>query len=215
MPVSLYEISIPVFIRSLTNLSAILKKGEAYADEKGIPHSKLLDARLVEDMAALPFQIQRCSDIVKGAAARVTGVQNVVMADNETTFEELQARIHKTIEFLKSVEPTSMDGKEESPVFLKIGGGEIKFTSKSYLLDYALPNIFFHVSMAYGILVSSPCSSVMLCCIFSHTFLFMFVWEGFRCSRVHPPTKVELTPLTMRLTANRGIWVCRSGREIT
>lgn len=155
MPLSLYEISIPVFIRSLTNLAGVLKKGEAYADEKGMPHSKLLDARLVDDMAALPFQIQRCSDTCKGAAVRIAGIENVAMTDNETTFEELQARIHRTIELLKSVNPASMDGKEESPVILKLGSGEIKFTAKTYLLDYALPNFFFHVSMAYGILVST------------------------------------------------------------
>jgi uncharacterized protein len=155
MPVSLYEISIPVFIRSLTNLSAILKKGETYATEKGIPHAKLLEARLVDDMAALPYQIQRVSDTSKGAAVRVAGIENVAMADNETTFEQLQARIQKTIEVLKSVEPTSMDGKEESPVVLKTGSGEMKFTAKSYLLNFALPNFFFHVSTAYGILVST------------------------------------------------------------
>jgi hypothetical protein len=116
MPVSLYELSIAVFIRSLTNLAAILKKGEAYADEKGIPHAKLLDARLVEDMAALPYQIQRVSDTAKGAAVRVAGIENVVMADDETTFEQLQARIQKTIDLLQTVEPASMDGKEEAPI---------------------------------------------------------------------------------------------------
>lgn len=156
MPISLYEISIPVFIRSLTNLSAILKKGEAYADEKGIAHSKLLDARLVDDMAALPYQIQRCSDSSKGAAVRMAGIDNVVMPDNETTFEQLQARIDKTIEFLRSVDPKSMDGKEESPVILKLGSREINFTAKSYLLTFAIPNFFFHATTAYGILVSPP-----------------------------------------------------------
>jgi hypothetical protein len=159
MPVSLYEVSIPVFIGSLTNLSAVLKKGEAYADEKGIPHAKLLEARLVGDMAALPYQIQRASDTSKGAAVRVAGIENVAMADNETTFEELQARIHKTVEFLKTVEPTSMDGKEESQVYMKTQAGDLKFTAKTYMLHFAVPNFFFHVTTAYGILVRTPQNS--------------------------------------------------------
>jgi hypothetical protein len=152
MPVSLYEISIPVFIRGLTNLAAILKKGEAYADEKGLAHATVLDARLREDMAALPFQIQRCSDTSKGVAARVGGLDNVEMADDETTFEQLRARIDKTIELLERVDPKCMDGKEEA---LVVGPRGVQFTGKSYLLLYAIPNFFFHVTTAYAILVSS------------------------------------------------------------
>ena len=155
MPVSLYEISIPVFIRNLTNLAAILKKGEAYADEKGIPHSKLLESKLVDDMANLVFQVQRVSDTSKGAAVRVAGIEPVAMADTETTFEDLQARIQKTIGVLQAVEATSMDDKEESPVVLKTRSGEFKFTGTSYMLNYALPNFFFHVVTAYDILVST------------------------------------------------------------
>jgi hypothetical protein len=152
MPVSLYEISIPVFIRGLTNLAAILQKAETYADEKGLPHSTFLDARLREDMAALPFQIQRCSDTSKGVVARVGGLDNVEMKDDETTFEQLRARIHKTIELLERVDPKSMDGKEEA---LVVGPRGVQFTGKSFLLLYAIPNFFFHLTTAYGILVSS------------------------------------------------------------
>jgi hypothetical protein len=80
------------------------------------------------------------------------------MADTETTFEDLQARIQKTIEVLQAVEPTSMDGKEESPVVLKTGSGEFTFTGTNYLLNFALPNFFFHVVTAYDILVSTTCT---------------------------------------------------------
>ena len=176
MPVTLYELSIPVFIRNLNNLSAILKKGEAYADEQGIPHARLLEARLVEDMKALPYQIQRCSDSAKGAAVRVAGLQPVAMADNETTFEDLQARIQKTVDFLKSVERASMDDKDESPVVLKTGVGEVQFTATRYLLDFALPNFFFHVVTAYGILVSDRYRQpVMLYCLCSTEMVLLFI----------------------------------------
>ena len=152
MPLSLYEISVPVFIRGFNNLSAILKKAKAYADEKGIPHEELLGARLVEDMFPLTYQIQRASDSAKGAAVRVAGVDPVSMEDNEKTFADLEARIQKTIAFLKGVKETSMDGKEESEVSLKTGSGEMKFTSTSYLLLFALPNFYFHMTTAYAIL---------------------------------------------------------------
>ena len=152
MPISLYEISVPPFIRGLNNLSAILKKGEAYADEKGIPHEELLQAKLFEDMFPLTYQIQRASDASKGAAVRVADVEPVSMEDNETTFADLQARIQKTIDLLKGVKETSMDGKEESEVVLKTGAGAFKFTSTSYLLTFALPNFYFHVTTAYAIL---------------------------------------------------------------
>ena len=212
MPVTLYELSIPVFIRSLNNLSAILKKGEAYADEKGIPHAKLLEARLVDDMQALPYQIQRCSDSAKGAAVRVAGVQPVAMADNETTFEDLQARIQKTIDFLKSVETTSMDGKDESPVVLRTAAGEVNFTATRYLLDFALPNFFFHVATAYGILVSDRNSQpVMLCCLcFAETVLFCNPCEKTLNSLSRCRAWCEDHTANC---SNRGIWACRLGRR--
>ena len=166
MSITLYELSIPVFVRSLTNLSAILKKAEAYADEKGMPHAKLLEARLVDDMHALPAQIQRCSDSAKGAAVRVGGIAPVALADNETTFADLQARIQKTIDILGTVEATSMDGKEEAAVVLRTRSGEHTFTGKSYLLSFALPNFFFHVVTAYDILVSTRSLSETLVLLF-------------------------------------------------
>ncbi|KAK4987511.1 hypothetical protein LTR66_007577 [Elasticomyces elasticus] len=152
MSLSLYDITIPVFIRGLNNLSAVLKKAEKYADEKGMPHSKLLEARLAPDMAALPFQIQTCSNTSKGAAVRVGGVEPTSMDDNESTFEELQTRIRKTIEILQGVDRKVFEGKEEKEVVLRAGGAEYKFTGKSFMLDYALPNFFFHDTAAYAIL---------------------------------------------------------------
>lgn len=152
MPLSLYDITIPVFIRGLTNLSVILSKGSTFADTQNLPAAHLLEARLIEDMAALPFQIQRASDTAKGSASRVAGVEPVAMPDDETTFEELQARIQKTIDFLKTVPEDSMDGKEEKEIVLKMKAVEGKFTATRYLLDFALPNFYFHITTAYNIL---------------------------------------------------------------
>ena len=152
MALSLHDISITPFIRALTNLSAILKKGQSHADANSLPYSTLLEARLAPDMYPLPYQIQRVSDTAKSVAVRVAGIDPIPMPDNETTFEELQARIQKTIDILKGVSKESMEGKEGMEVVMKGGGGEFKWTAGSFLTEYAVPNLYFHVSIAYAIL---------------------------------------------------------------
>ena len=103
-------------------------------------------------MAALPFQVQRVSDLAKNGAARVSGTEGLPMPDDETTFEQLQARIQKTIDYLRTVPEDSFSGKEEHEVVLKTGKGEYRFTGQSYLVDFVLPNFFFHVTAAYALL---------------------------------------------------------------
>jgi len=149
MTLILYEITIPPFIHGLKTLSAILEKGRLHASAN---EASLLESRLIGDMAALPFQIQRASDTAKGCAVRVGKAEPVPMEDNETTFPELQSRIAKTIEILEKVNPESMDGMEDAEVVLKIGGGDKKVTGRLYVLKYAIPNFYFHLCMAYAIL---------------------------------------------------------------
>ena len=103
-------------------------------------------------MAALPFQVQRVSDMAKNGAARVSGTDLVSMPDDETTFEQLQARIQKTIEYLKTVSEDSINGKEDKEVVLKSGAREYRFTAQSYLLEFVLPNIYVHVTTADALL---------------------------------------------------------------
>jgi uncharacterized protein len=145
MPLSLYEITIPPFIHSLKSLSAFLEKGRLHASGN---EEALLDSRLITDMAALPYQIQRISDTAKFCAVRVGKVEPVPMEDNEKTFAELQDRITKTIQFLEKLDPKSMDGMEEEEVMLR----DRKLIAKSYVLGYAVPNFYFHLCMAYAIL---------------------------------------------------------------
>ncbi len=152
MALSLYDVSIPVFIRSLRNLSAILEKGRSFADEKGLPHSTLLEARLIDDMSPLTAQIQRASDAAKFVAVRVAGVESVAMQDNEASFDDLQARIAATIAFLEAVPGDAMDGREEDVVTIKMPSRSIEFTARDYVLHFALPNFFFHVTTAYDLL---------------------------------------------------------------
>ena len=152
MALSLYDISIPVFIRGLGQLSHLLDKGFAHAQATAIDAATLVDARLAPDMLTLAGQIQRASDASKLGAARLAAITAPSFPDTEKTWDELQARIAKTIDFLNSVDRTQIDGFEERSVSMKVGGNELEFTSQRYLLQFALPNFFFHVTTAYDVL---------------------------------------------------------------
>ena len=152
MSLSLYDVSVPAFLRGFANLTGILKKAEAFADEKGIAHKELLEARLIEDMLPLTGQIQRASDSAKFVPVRVGGAENVSMADEEVTFADLHARIEKTVAFLNGIVPATMADREDIEVVLKTRSGETTFTGKNYVLGFALPNFYFHAATAYAIL---------------------------------------------------------------
>lgn len=152
MTISMYQASIPVCIRALTNLDQFLRKGEQYAQKKKISPEVMLNLRLAADMLPLSKQIQIVSDTAKGAGARLAGIENPKFEDNEKTFEELYARIDKTIRFLNSIKPEQIDGSEQKTIHLKLGPEESRFTGINYLLAFVLPNLMFHVATAYDIL---------------------------------------------------------------
>jgi uncharacterized protein len=147
MPLSMYQASIPLLVRGFDNLSAVLKKGEAHPDA-----ATLVEARLAPDMFTLAGQIQRASDTAKGCAARLAGIDNPSFADTETTFAQLHERIAKTVAFLQSVKPEQIDGSEDKTISIKAGPSVLNFTGASYLATFVIPNFFFHVTTAYGIL---------------------------------------------------------------
>ncbi len=152
MALSMYDVSLPAFIRALTNLSAILDKGAAHAQAQGTDPADLIQTRLIADMDALPAQVQRASDAAKGCAARLAGLEVPSFADTETTFPELKERIAKTVAFLKTIRPEQLEGSETRTIELKLRQGPMTFDGKSYLLGFALPNFYFHVTTAYDIL---------------------------------------------------------------
>ena len=152
MTTQLYDLTVPVFLRGFSAMSAFLAKGEAFAAEKGIDPAELLTARLYEDMAPLTGQVQRASDAAKFTVVRVGGVENVAMADDETTFAALRERIAKTVAFLEAVPRDAIDGKEDAPVKLTTPRATFDFTGRSYVQNFVLPNFYFHMTTAYGIL---------------------------------------------------------------
>ena len=152
MSLSMYQASIPVFIRQLNNLSAILKKGEAHALARKIEPEVFINARLAPDMFPLSRQVQIATDGVKGCAARLAGVEVPSYPDTEKTFAELYARIAKTLEFIKSFKANQIDGSEERKVTLKLRGEDTTFAGQWYLFNFVLPNLYFHVTPTYAIL---------------------------------------------------------------
>jgi hypothetical protein len=152
MAFTIYDASIPTMIRMLQSISKIMDKAVAQAKSEDKDIAPLLDARLAPDMHPFPRQIQIMSDAAKGAAARLAGIEAPSMPDTETTFPELQARIAKTVDFLKNVKPEQLSGAEDREIVLKFPSGEMKFSGRDFLTQFALPNFFFHATTAYGLL---------------------------------------------------------------
>ncbi len=148
----MYTASLPVFLHVLENLSAILKKGQADAEARKIEENVFTTARLSPDMFPLSRQVQIACDIVKGGAARLAGVEIPSFEDKETTFAELQERIAKTVAFLKTITAGQVDGAEEKDITLKVGGNDMRFKGQPYLLQFVLPNLYFHSMATYAIL---------------------------------------------------------------
>ena len=152
MSISMYQTSVPVFIRALSNLRNVLAKGEAFAEAKKIKPEVLLNDRLCVDMFPLTRQVQIASDMAKGCAARLAGVDVPKYDDNEASFADLHARIEKTVAFLKTFKPEQIDGSEGRDITLPSPRGNMEFKGQEYLLGFVTPNLYFHCTTAYAIL---------------------------------------------------------------
>jgi hypothetical protein len=139
-------------MQQLTSLSVVIDKAAAHCQAKGVSPQDLIDARLAPDMFPFSRQVQIATDHAKGATARLSGREMPKFEDSETTFDELKARIAKTLAFLKSVPASEIDGSEEKDVNLTVGGQPRTLKGQRYLTYNALPNFFFHVTTAYDIL---------------------------------------------------------------
>ena len=152
MSLSMYQASVPVLIHNLKALSAILKKGADHARARGIDPEVLVNARLFPDMFPLARQVQIATDMAKGGAARLAGVEIPSFPDTESSFPELQERIARTIAFLKSIKPAQLEGSEQREVQLQMRMGAVSFAGQYYLLSWVMPNVYFHITTAYNIL---------------------------------------------------------------
>jgi hypothetical protein len=152
MQITMYDTLVPTANRMLGNLSTFLDKAEAFAAAKKIDATILLNSRLAPDMFPLTRQVQIAADMVKGAAARLSGTELPKFEDNETTIAELKARVAKTLAFVNSVDAAKFGGSEDRDVTLQARTGDRHFKGLNYLRDYVLPNVYFHTTAAYAIL---------------------------------------------------------------
>ena len=152
MSLSMYQASVPALQKMLGNLKDILKKGEDFTTAKKIEPTVLLNARLAPDMFALIRQVQIATDVAKGACARISGQEIPTFEDKEASFAELYARIDKTLAFIATCKPEQIDGKENADITITPGGRTMHFKGQAYLVNWAMPNFYFHVMTTYAIL---------------------------------------------------------------
>ena len=153
MTVSMYKISVPIFVQFLTALSAVLDKAAAHCEAKKIDPAALINARLFPDMYPLLRQVRAASDHAVNASARLAGVEPPAFANAEANFADLKDRLAKAIDFVKSFKPAQIDGTEDKPIKITFPSGATRdFTGQSLLLGNSLPNFYFHCTTAYDIL---------------------------------------------------------------
>ncbi|MFP2241129.1 DUF1993 family protein [Pseudescherichia vulneris] len=149
---SLYSETKAQFIHGLQSLNAVLEKSAAWAKGQGVDEATLLDAKLADDMFPLKRQVQVSCDMAKRTVARLANVDAPVMDDNESTFAQLHERIATTVDFMKSVQDSQLDGDDERPIMVQAREHQLHFTARSYVFQFAVPNFYFHTTTAYGIL---------------------------------------------------------------
>lgn len=152
MTVSLYDVSVPAVINTLESVSALIDKAAAHCAAEKIDPSVLVNYRLAADMLPFSRQIQIMTDGAKGMGGRLTGTELPSYPDTETTFDELKARIAKTVAYLKSFKPEQFKDGADRDIALKAGPTELKFKGLAYLTTFVLPNLHFHATVAYAIL---------------------------------------------------------------
>jgi len=152
MTISMYKASVPVFVKGLTNLKALLEKAAVHAQAKKIDETVFAGARLFPDMLPLTGQIQIATDFARGTTARLAGVEMPKWEDNEKTLAELIARVDKTLEYVKPFTAAQIDGTEGKEITRTLRGQPRTFTGLNYLLQFALPNFYFHSTTAYALL---------------------------------------------------------------
>jgi hypothetical protein len=152
MSISVYDVSLPIFTLGLNNLSAVLDKAIAHQDARKVDPKVMAQVRLIADMLPLSAQVQIACDNAKGAAARLAGIQAPKFEDTEATLPELKARVAKTVEFIASIKREQLQGAESREIVLTFPQQTLKFNGLNYLTNFALPNFYFHLTMAYALL---------------------------------------------------------------
>ena len=152
MTISMHSASAPVFVRTLTAMLTWLDKAQAHAETRKFETTQYLGLRLAPDMLPFTRQIQICSDAAKGCMGRLAGIELPKWEDNEASFDDIRARIRKTIDFVQTVSAAQVDGTEQKDIVIKMRAGDMTMKGEDYLRHYAMANFFFHATTAYNLL---------------------------------------------------------------
>lgn len=152
---SMYQISIPVYIRRLNGLAGCLKKAQALYAEKKYDETSLMTQRLFPDMFTFAKQVQSATDHARASGARLAGLEPPAYESNEKSLADLIARIEKTVQFLQTLKPEQIDGSEDKTISFKIRGNDMTYKGLDFLLNSNMPNFYFHATTAYAILRSN------------------------------------------------------------
>lgn len=151
MSISMYQASAPIFLQFLTSLSAVLDKAAAHSEAKKIDPGFLLSMRLYPDMFPLARQVRQATTHAVNGCARTAGMEPPALPEAEASFADLKARIASAIAFIKTLKPAQIDGSEDKAITITMASGTRNFTGQTYLLNFCLPQFYFHTTTAYDI----------------------------------------------------------------
>jgi len=154
MTISMYQVSVPVFLRGLSALTGVLTKAEAFVEARKLDQGVLMGVRLYPDMFPFNVQVGQVTTHAARGVAQLAGLTQPSFDGNETSIAGLKERVAKTVEFIKTATPEQIDGSEDKEIVLKFGTREMKFTGQAFLICFTLPNFYFHYTTAYDILRS-------------------------------------------------------------
>ncbi|WP_158816572.1 DUF1993 family protein [Methylocapsa sp. S129] len=152
MSTLLYQATVPVFVQTLGALDAIIDKAAAHATAQKIDPAVLLASRLRPDMLPFVRQTQIVCDNAKNMAGRLAGAEIPRFEDNEASFDDIKARIKKTLDYIGGVNSQDIEAGENREIVFPIGPNKMKMKGADYIFHFALPNFYFHLTTAYGIL---------------------------------------------------------------
>lgn len=152
MSSNFYQTSIPVFVRTLKNLRAFFEKAVTHAEAAGYDVGVLLNDRLYPDMHPFSRQIRIATDVATGVAARLAGQTPPTLGHEEVTVDGIKARIAAAVAYLETLDAAALEGAEDKVIEVVRHDKTITWKGRDYLLNYGLPNVFFHVTTAYAIL---------------------------------------------------------------
>ncbi len=149
---SMYQISVPVYIRRLNGLAGCLKKAQALYSEKKYEENSLMVQRIFPDMFTFARQVQAATDHARASGARLAGMEPPALDADEKSLADLTARVEKTVAFLKTLKPEQIDGAEDKTISFKMRGNDVTYKGLDFLLNSNMPNFYFHMTTAYAIL---------------------------------------------------------------